>query len=215
MPRSVGGVAVKFDWRNPGRAAVIALLAAIAVAVGFLADFVITAFEKNAYPRDYSEYVTVYAQAYGVPENVVYAVIHTESEFDSGAISSAGAVGLMQMMPDTFSWLTHDILFDHLDEGMLYDPETNIKYGTYYLSRLYDHYGDWDLVFAAYNGGSGNVDKWLSDTEYADGEGGLKEIPFKETRQYVKKVNRTLQTYERLYGLKAEDGSAETKRADS
>ena len=141
-----------------------------------------------------------YAEQYGVPETVVYAVIKTESNFDSGAVSSAGAVGLMQMMPETFEWLTDEILFDHLESGMLYDPETNIKYGTYLLSRFYDRYGDWELVFAAYNGGVGNVDEWLEDPEYADGDGGLKKIPFKETRQYVKKVTDAWDMYERLYG---------------
>ena len=189
---------MKFDGKNPGRAVVIVLLAVLAIGMGFLADFIITCFEKTAYPRDYAEFVEVYAEAYGVPETVVYAVIRTESDFDSGVVSSAGAIGLMQMMPDTL--LTDEILFDHLDIGMLYDPETNIKYGTYYLSRLYDRYGDWDLTFAAYNGGPGNVDEWLADSEYADGDGGLKEIPFRETRNYVKKVNSALKKYERLYG---------------
>ena len=211
MPRFMGGVHLKFDWKNPGRAAVIALLAVLAIAFGFLADFIITCFEKAAYPRDYAEYVEVYAEAYGVPETVVYAVIRTESDFDSGAVSSVGAVGLMQMMPETFTWLTDEILFDHLDEGMLYDPETNIKYGTYYLSRLYDRYGDWDVTFAAYNGGSGNVDEWLADSEYADGEGGLKDIPFRETRSYVKKVNKALKKYERLYGKDIDAAEKDTE----
>ena len=106
----------------------------------------------------------------------------------------------MQMMPDTFAWLTDEILFEHLESGMLYDPETNIKYGTYLLSRFYDRYGDWELTLAAYNGGVGNVDSWLEDPEYCDGEGGLKKIPFKETRNYVKKVTDARDTYERLYG---------------
>ena len=188
------------NWRNPNRAAVIALLAVLAIGLGFLADFAITCFEKRAYPRKYTEYVETYAKAYGVPEALVYAVIHTESSFDSGAVSSAGAVGLMQMMPDTFKWLTDEILFDHLESGMLYDPETNIKYGTYLLSRFYDRYGDWELALAAYNGGPGNVDEWLEDPAYSDGEGGLSKIPFRETRQYVKKVADARKTYERLYG---------------
>ena len=202
---------MKFDWKNPGRAVVITVLAVAAILLGFLGDFIITCFEKASYPRDYAPYVETYAQAYGVPETVIYAVIRTESDFDSGAVSPAGAVGLMQIMPETFTWLTDEVLFDHLDEGMLYDPETNIKYGTYYLSNLYDRYGDWDLAFAAYNGGPGNVDKWLADPDCADGEGGLKEIPFRETRQYVEKVNKALKTYDRLYGEEYEE--AET--ADS
>ena len=197
------------DWRNPHRAAVIAILAVVAIGLGFLADLLITGFEKKAYPREYAEHVENYAAQYGVPETLVFAVIRTESEFDSGAVSSAGAVGLMQMMPDTFEWLTNEILFDHLDEGMLYDPETNIRYGTYLLSRLYDRYGDWEVALASYNAGAGNVDGWLEDSEYADGEGGLKEIPFRETRQYVKKVTDAWDMYERLYGEEYEADSAE------
>jgi len=177
--------------------------------LGFLTDFIITCFEKNSYPQNYAEYVETYTEAYGVPESLVYAVIRTESGFDSGVVSSAGAVGLMQLMPDTFTWLTNEILFDHLESGMLYDPETNIKYGTYYLSRLYDRYGDWELALAAYNGGPGNVDEWLADPAYSDGEGGLSKIPFRETRRYVKKVTDAREVYERLYE-KNEDSLKET-----
>ena len=192
---------MKLDWKNPPKGVMIALIAVLAIGLGFLADFVITCFEKNAYPREYAEYVAVYAEAYGVPEGLVYAVIRTESSFDSGAVSPVGAVGLMQLMPSTFEWLTDDMLFEHLESGMLHDPETNIKYGTYCLSYLYDRYGDWELALAAYNGGLGNVDKWLEDDRYADadGEGGLKKIPFKETRQFVARVTDAWEMYERLY----------------
>ena len=189
----------RFDWRNPSHGLVILLLALASIGLGFFGDFILTCLERNAYPRDYSEYVSVYAEKYGVPEELVYAVIRTESDFDSGAVSGAGAVGLMQLMPETFRWLTDEILFDHLESGMLYDPETNIRYGTYYLSALYDRYGDWELALAAYNGGLGNVDKWLADDRYADGEGGLKKIPFRETRQFVKRVTAAREKYEKLY----------------
>ena len=193
---------MKIDWKNPPKGVMIAFIAVLAIGLGFLADFLITCLEKNAYPREYAEYVEVYAEAYGVPEGLVYAVIRTESSFDSGAVSPVGAVGLMQLMPSTFEWLTDDKLVEHLESGMLYDPETNIKYGTYFLSFLYDRYGDWELALAAYNGGLGNVDKWLEDDRYADanGEGGLKRIPFKETRQFVARVTDAWEMYERLYG---------------
>ena len=190
---------MKRNRMNPNRAAVIALLAVLAIGLGFLADFAITCFEKRAYPQKYADYVETYAQQYGVPESLVYAVIHTESGFDSGAVSPVGAVGLMQLMPSTFEWLTDDMLFEHLESGMLHDPETNIKYGTYCLSYLYDRYGDWELALAAYNGGLGNVDEWLEDDRYADGEGGLKKIPFRETRQFVARVTDAWEMYERLY----------------
>ena len=190
---------MRSDTRNPSRGWGIALIAAIAIGLGFLADFVITCLEKQAYPQGYAEYVTIYADKYGVPENLVYSVIRTESDFESGAISGAGAVGLMQILPSTFKWLTSDVLFEHLNEGMLFDPETNIRYGTYYLSFLYDRYGDWDLALAAYNGGPGNVDKWLENDAYADGEGGLKTIPFRETKQFVSRVSKAWEKYDKLY----------------
>ena len=195
----MGGDGMRSDTKNPSRGLAIALIAAIAIGLGFLGDFVITGLEKQAYPRNYSEYVTVYAEKYGIPENLVYSVIRTESDFESGAVSRVGAIGLMQIMPDTFKWLTDDILFEHMEVGMLYDPETNIRYGTFYLSYLYDRYADWDLVIAAYNGGLGNVDKWLEDESYADGEGGLKKIPFRETRQFSRRVNRAWDKYDKLY----------------
>ena len=191
---------MRFDWKNPPKGLVIAVIVLISIGLGFFADFIVTCCEKSAYPRGYSEYVTIYAEKYGVPETLVYAVIRTESDFESGAVSGAGAVGLMQLMPSTFKWLTDDMLFEHLESGMLYDPETNIRYGTYCLSYLYDRYGRWDLAIAAYNGGLGNVDEWLEDDRYADGEGGLKRIPFKETRQFVSRVTEAWEMYERLYG---------------
>ena len=191
---------MKFDWKNPSRGLAITVIVLISIGLGFFADFVVTCLGKSAYPQGYSEYVTVYAEAYGVPETLVYAVIRTESDFESGAVSGAGAIGLMQLMPSTFQWLTDDKLFEHLEDGMLYDPETNIRYGTYYLSLLYDRYGRWDLALAAYNGGLGNVDEWLEDDRYADGEGGLKKIPFKETRQFVSRVTEAWEMYEKLYG---------------
>ena len=191
---------MRFDWKNPPKGLVIAVIVLISIGLGFFADFIVTCCEKSAYPRGYSEYVTIYAEKYGVPQTLVYAVIRTESDFESGAVSGAGAVGLMQLMPSTFKWLTDDMLFEHLESGMLYDPETNIRYGTYCLSYLYDRYGRWDLAIAAYNGGLGNVDEWLEDDRYADGEGGLKRIPFKETRQFVSRVTEAWEMYERLYG---------------
>ena len=166
---------------------------------------------RNRYPKQYSAYVEHYAKAYDLPPHLIYAVIRTESDFDSSATSAVGAIGLMQLLPDTFRWISDDVLRERLDDGMIYDPETNIKYGTYYLSRLYDRYGDWDVTFAAYNGGSGNVDEWLADSEYADGEGGLKDIPFRETRSYVKKVNKALKKYERLYGKDIDAAEKDTE----
>lgn len=191
----------RFDVARPSRSVMIALILVVAVLFGLLADLIWTGFEKLAYPRKYSDYVETYAKQYNVPPHVLYAVIKTESGFDSAAVSKKGAVGLMQFMPDTFDWLTNEMLFEHLADGMRYDPETSVRYGAYLLSHLYKRYGDWSVALAAYNAGIGNVDKWLEDPAYADGEGGLKAIPYKETRNYIKKVTKAQATYDRLYGV--------------
>ena len=180
------------------RSAVIISILVLSVVSGLLFQFIYDKYEHREYPREYSDYVSRYAAEYGVPEHVVYAVIKTESDFQSGAVSDAGAVGLMQLMPDTFNWLCTLTKETH-DTGMLYDPETNIKYGTYYLSYLYLTYGDWDTVYAAYNAGMGNVDSWLGDALEADGAKKLGHIPFEETEKYIKKVNKADEIYLRLY----------------
>ena len=82
---------------------------------------------------------------------------------------------------------------------LLQDPEISIRYGTYYLQYLQQKFQNWNTTLAAYNGGEGNVAKWLENPEYSDGEGNLTYIPFDETRSYVKKVNRAMDTYEKLY----------------
>ncbi len=180
------------------RSVVIITILILSIICGLLFQFFYDKYERNAYPKEYEEYVEKYASQYGVPEYIVYAVIKTESGYDSGAVSEAGAVGLMQMMPDTFNWLT-TLTKENLDKGLLYDPETNIKYGTYYLSYLYLKYGSWDTVYAAYNAGEGNVDQWLGEALEADGAKKLGEVPFKETENYIKKVNKAAEIYDRLY----------------
>ncbi|MBQ7836822.1 MAG: lytic transglycosylase domain-containing protein [Clostridia bacterium] len=180
------------------RSMVIIVILILSVLCGLLFQFLYDKYERSAYPREFSDYVEEYSYEYSVPPHIVYAVIKTESDFKSGAVSDAGAVGLMQMMPDTFTWLTTKTKDNH-DKGMLYDPETNIEYGTYYLSYLYRKYGSWETVYAAYNAGEGNVDKWLGDKLSESGAKKLDDIPFEETANYVKKVNKAAEIYERLY----------------
>ena len=157
--------------------------------------------DRIFHPVDYGQIISKYSEEYNIPEYVIYAVIKVESNFDPDAKSRSGAMGLMQMTSDTFRWLTSS---EHLDEGlgvsMLYDPEVNIRYGTYYLNYLYKKFDyNWDTAFAAYNGGEGRVAEWLSNSKYTDGEGNLTDIPIKETRNYVIKVNREIDIYKKLY----------------
>ena len=182
---------------------IFAIIVIVAVVLGaaYGTDLVIDKTEQIAYPQQFEAYVTEYSVEYNIPEYVIYAIIKTESDFKTTAVSSVGAMGLMQMMPDTFLWLTgSEHLGENLPEEALFMPGVSIRYGTYYLEYLYKKFDrNWDNVFAAYNGGEGNVTKWLADPRYSDGEGGLKDIPFKETKNYVKKVNNTIEKYKELY----------------
>ncbi len=191
--------------KKTGYGVIVLIILVVAILFGFLFDYVCTQIERAVYPKpeQYRIFVEKYSREYGVSEDLIYSVIKTESDFDSSAVSSKGAVGLMQIMPATFEWLSNDMLREHLDSGMLYDPETNIKYGTYYLSRLYNKFGDWNTALAAYNGGEGNISEWLSDTRYSEDGTNLiiENIPgeFSETKNYVKKVNKALSKYTSLY----------------
>lgn len=156
---------------------------------------------QHFYPRDYSEYVSRYSEEYSVDETLIYAVIRTESGFHADAQSGVGALGLMQIMPQTYEYMLmlEGDDSEH-DDSELLSPQVNIKYGTYYLSILLDHYdGKEQLAVAAYNGGIANVDSWLEDTRYSKDGITLSEIPYNETSQYVERVESAKEMYESLY----------------
>ncbi len=177
----------------------VLLIIALSLCLGIGIHFSWNVIDEQTHPIRYEKIVEKYAEEYDVPEIVIFSVIKVESKFDANAISSVGAIGLMQMMPATFDWLTGDEhLGEHLSSLLLTDPEVNIRYGTYYLRYLYLKFENWDTVFAAYNGGEGNVAKWLTDPEYSE-NGILTYIPFEETRNYVTKVNDAIAVYEKLY----------------
>lgn len=174
------------------------LIIALSIGIGYAYDNIRDRIDRYLYPLEYSEYVERYSTFYGVPVHIIYGIIKVESDFQSNAVSSAGAVGLMQITPDTFDWLC-TLQKETLDEGMLYDPETNIRYGVYYLSYLYREFGLWDSVYAAYNAGPTRVKEWSADPRYADANGVLIEIPYPETKAYTKKVNDAAKLYQKLY----------------
>ena len=150
------------------------------------------------HPLKYAEYVEQYAREYGLDKYLIYAVIKTESSFNPEAVSNAGAVGLMQIMDETFEWINYR-LDEEMDYSVMYDEKINIRYGSYLLYYLYGLYGDTDCVIAAYHAGSGNVSQWLEDSRYSSDGRTLKEIPISDTEHYVDKVNKAYQTYVTLY----------------
>ena len=137
--------------------------------------------------------VAVAAETFGVPPALILAVIRTESDFDPNAVSRAGAIGYMQLLPETFMYL-RDERGDPLPDDAVKIPAVNIRYGAYYLSRLYGNFGDWPTALAAYNAGEGRVLSWLGDPTLTE-NGRLTRIPYPETERYVTKVLRAYEKY--------------------
>ena len=131
-------------------------------------------------------------EEFDVPLAMALAVIRVESNFYADAVSSAGARGLMQLMPQTFAFLCEEKLKTPLDTGKIDDPATNVRFGCYYLAYLYDAFPHWPTALAAYNAGEGRVKEWLEQQETDTLT--PQSIPFPETQAYVKLV---LEHYEK------------------
>lgn len=156
---------------------------------------------KRIYPVKYKEFVLKYAYEYGIDPYLVFAVIKAESSFNPKAKSEKNAMGLMQITKQTAMWGAEIIGIEGFSQQDLYDPETNIRIGCWYIKQLMNEFPNRiDLVLAAYNGGSGNVTEWLKNVDYSKTGQELDVIPFRETEMFVKKVKNYYQVYLKLYG---------------
>lgn len=156
---------------------------------------------REIYPVKYQSYVEKYSEEYGIDKYLVYSIMKVESGFDPKAVSNVGAKGLMQLMDDTAAECNRKAGFGYIIPDDMFDAEKNIRTGCMYLKTLMEIYGDTELAVTAYNGGTGNVKKWLKDSQLSDGEGGLSEIPYTETKNYVKKVLKAYDRYISLYKM--------------
>jgi len=148
--------------------------------------------ERVWYPLRYEQIVRGHARNYDLDPALLAAVIYQESKFKANARSSSGAVGLMQLLPATAQGIAVHTGGTQFRTSDLYDPEINVRYGSWYLRHLLEKYGDERTALAAYNAGQDNVDRWR-----ASGSG----IQFAETRAYVKRVEELKDSYRRAYGL--------------
>ena len=133
-------------------------------------------FLKSIYPLKYTDIVEKNANEISLPPSLVYGIIHTESHFDSEAVSHAGAKGLMQLMDATFEWVQKKLPEEPAPLSNIFEPSVNIRSGCKVMQILLKQFDNLETALAAYNAGSGNVDKY----------GGIP--PFEETQNYVKKV---------------------------
>jgi soluble lytic murein transglycosylase len=156
---------------------------------------------RTIYPLRYEETIRKASEKNDLEPAFVAAVIYTESRFRPDVRSHKQAYGLMQLLPQS----AHYIQRKSGIKGDFRDPKVNIRLGTWFLGYLNDRYdGDERLMLAAYNSGEGSVDAWVSDEGF-DIE---KDIPYKETREYVDKALEAQKIYEELYGrdLRRSDG---------
>lgn len=186
---------------------IIFLIIAIAFSAGALYAF--GRIEMLWYPRKYQSEVDAAAAEFGIEPNLIYAIIKAESDFTETAVSSAGAIGLMQILPDTFIFdIREHIGLADSRSAVLFEAKENILAGTYYFAHWYDYFQDiYEIddptveALAAYNAGISNVWKWLEDDELHDWAGLYADkIPFEETRKYVDRVLKYKEKYDELYG---------------
>lgn len=154
---------------------------------------------KYTHPLKYESYVEKYSRMNGLDKYLVYAVIKTESGFDPEAVSNVGARGLMQIMEETFDWVSYRLDDSETRYLDMYDPEVNIRYGCWLLGYLYEEFGNVETAMAAYHAGRGKVNEWLGDKSISADGVHLDVIPIPDTDHYVGKIVKTMETYKRLY----------------
>ncbi|AZR73717.1 lytic transglycosylase [Anoxybacter fermentans] len=155
---------------------------------------------KMLYPLKYEDLVFKYADFFDNDPYLVTAIIYRESRFNPKAISSKGAMGLMQIMPDTARWIAKNLRIENFKLEDLYKPEINIYFGNWYLANLSEEFeGNLILILAAYNAGRGNVKKWLKNNEWSGKVHQIDQIPFPETKKFVSSVLNLYQRYLQLY----------------
>lgn len=171
----------------------------------FLILFLMISFGKKfymeiKYPLLYIGNIKEHSEEFDIDPYLVASVINVESSYDKMAISNKEAKGLMQISKSTGEWASQELGIEDFDLDLLFEADTNIRIGTWYLNRLNKEFnGNIQLVLAAYNGGSGNVTKWLGDEAYSDDGVYLKKIPFKETEDYIVRVLENYDIYRNIY----------------
>jgi len=156
------------------------------------------AFSEALYPYGFEECVNKESKSYNIKPELVQSMIKIESNFNFNAVSPAGAVGLMQLMPPTAKGIANNLKISAYD---LKDPCTSIKFGANYISWLNRYYkGQIEYMVAAYNGGAGNVDKWKArELNSKDIDYFSEFTPFDETRDYIFRTKKYLIQYESVY----------------
>ena len=178
------------------------IILGLSVGFGFGFDAVCTAVERHQHPRPASLATAIEenAREFGIPEAVLWATVKAGSEFASNKVAESGEIGLMQLTPAQFSFICTELLEgDAQDTGLLYEPETNLRAGSAWLSYLFGKYGVWEHVFVAYHYGTEATDAWLADPTHLSARGELLAFPTRECEDYAKRTAEAVETYNQLY----------------
>ncbi len=170
----------------------------IVAALALVLAFQINPILRRIYKMPHYEIVEQMCQKYKVDHYLIYAIMKAESSFRIDAQSHVGAKGLMQVMDSTAAWAAEIIGIEQFEPDMIYDPEINIEIGCWYIAKLLeDNGGDMEIAVAAYNAGEGNVRQWQEELGKTDLT--IEDIPFPDTRTYVKKVLGYYENYQKIY----------------
>lgn len=177
----------------------IILYCVIGLLIGVVVVGVVV-FNYVIYPIRYKNLVEKYANVYKLDQSLVYSVIKVESGFNKNAVSNAGAKGLMQLMPETADEIARKLNVQNFTYEMLFSPDTNIRFGCYYLNYLLNIFnGNVTNALAGYNAGFYKVSLWLENSNYSQ-NGTVTNPPIKETQNYIKKVNTAIKIYNKKLG---------------
>jgi soluble lytic murein transglycosylase len=157
-------------------------------------------FWQHMFPVAYLDEVSESAALYDVNPYLILAMIRVESNFKHNSLSAKGAVGLMQLMPDTAAWANVESRLRLDSRAYIDEPKANILLGTWYLAWLLNRY-DQDMIQAvvAYNAGQGNVDRWINAGIWDGSEYRLDQVPIGETRHYAARVLYYFGRYQEIY----------------
>ena len=164
----------------------ILIIFSISLVILFLFSLVVNLI---VFPQKYKNYVVAYSNEFDLDKALVYSVIKVESDFNSKAVSKSGALGLMQILPNTAKWIAEE-LNESYSKELMFQPQKNILFGCFYLRYLFDRFKKMEVVICAYNAGEGKVFDWLENGELV-----REKIDYDETRNYLIKVENFYKIY--------------------
>ena len=187
---------------NLKRLTILAIILAASIGFGFAFDGIMTAWEKHTHPRpeEFAEEIAKNAKEYALPEAILWAGACVESNFASNAKAADGSIGLLQIHPERFAMIREQIMeLPAAEDGILYDPATNLQCGAAYLSYLYHKFGVWETVFAAWATDEKTVEEWLKNPAYTNDGGTLFRIPDPDAEDFVNRMKDAVALYTSLY----------------